>query len=106
VQQAQHFVPLRENALANVGLGWPVLRRMLREIGQRLVAAKSITTFWLTVDEVQAAVCALDNTQPPENYQATVIEGRAVWESERKLTPPAALPLKGGARFLGIAFTP
>jgi len=38
--------------------------------------------------------------------QATVIERRAVWESERKLTPPAALPLKGGARFLGIDLTP
>jgi pyruvate,water dikinase len=109
VQQAQRFVPLRENALADVGLGWPMLRRMLREIGQRLVVAKSITTagevFWLTVDEVQKAVLALDSEQSLANYQATVVERRGVWESERSLTPPAALPAKGGARFLGIDYS-
>src|SRR5262249_48881855 len=58
VRTAQEFAPLREDALADAGLGWPVLRRMLREIGRRLVAVGALDTaddvFWLTLDEVQA----------------------------------------------------
>jgi phosphohistidine swiveling domain-containing protein len=103
---AQRFAPLREDALADVGLGWPVLRRMLREIGRRLTEASVIDTpddvFWLTQDDVQAAATALDTGQPLADYHAVVAERRATWESERALTPPVSLPIKGGARFLGI----
>ena len=33
---AQRVAPMREDALADVGLAWPQLRRMLAEIGRRL----------------------------------------------------------------------
>ena len=106
---AQRFAPLREDALADVGLGWPVLRRMLREIGRRLTEARVIDTpddvFWLTQDDVQAAATALDTGQPLADYHAVVAERHATWESERALTPPVTLPIKGGARFLGIDFS-
>jgi phosphohistidine swiveling domain-containing protein len=109
VAWAQRFAPLREDALADVGLGWPVTRRMLREIGRRLVAAHALVApddgFYLTLDDVQEAAAALDAGQPAASYQAAVAERRATWERERALTPPAALPLKGGARFLGIDFS-
>ncbi len=109
VRWAQSFTPLREDALADVGLGWPVLRRMLHEIGQRLVTSNVIDTpddvFWLTQDELQKATTALDAGQAPANYHALVAERRATWESDRAVTPPVALPLKGGARFLGINFS-
>jgi pyruvate,water dikinase len=109
VEWAQRFAPLREDALADAGLGWPALRRMLRELGQRLVIINVIDTpddvFWLTLDELQEAATALDAGQPPADYHAVVAERRATWESERAVTPPAALPLKGGARFLGIDFS-
>jgi rifampicin phosphotransferase len=106
VGSAQRYAPLREDALAGAGLGWPVLRRMLRELGQRLVKSLVIDTpddvFWLTLNELQEATTALDAGQPPADYHAVVAERRATWVSERALTPPVALPLKGGARFLGI----
>src|SRR6266516_3506146 len=106
---AQRFAPLREDGLADVGLGWPVLRRMLHEIGQRLVTHNAITiaddVFWLTQDELLEAVIALDGGRPPENYHMSVSERRATWEGERMLTPPVALPLKGGTRFLGMNFS-
>lgn len=109
VRFAQEFAPLREDALADAGLGWPVLRRILREIGRRLVIANAIEApddiFWLKLDELQEAAPALDDGKPPVNYRTTVSERRAIWESQRALTPPAALPLKGGARFLGIDLT-
>ncbi len=109
VEWAQRLAPLREDALADVGLGWPVVRHMLGEIGRRLVTRKVIDTpddvFWLTIDQLQEAASALDAGQPPADYQAVVAERRATWEKERALTPPVALPIKGGARFLGIDFT-
>ncbi len=109
VAWAQRFAPLREDALADVGLGWPVLRRMLHEIGRRLVTNHAIDTpddvFWLTLDELRQAALALDAGQPPASYHPVIAERRATWERERALTPPAALPLKGGARFLGIDIT-
>jgi rifampicin phosphotransferase len=103
---AQSHAPLREDALADVGLGWPVLRRMFREIGRRLVEAHAITepddVFWLKMDELERASTALDRNQPIEDFHPAVIERRALWERERRLIPPVALPIKGGARFWGI----
>jgi phosphohistidine swiveling domain-containing protein len=109
VETAQRFAPLREDALTDVGLGWPMLRRMLREIGRRLTEAGAVdnpdAVFWLQLAELQEAATALDAGQSPVNNRALIAERRAIWEDERALTPPVALPLKGGARFLGIDFT-
>jgi pyruvate,water dikinase len=109
LRTAQRFAPLRENALADAGLGWPVLRRMLRELGGRLVARHSFAApddvFWLTLADIQAAAPALDAGHPTADYQPVVAERRATWARRRAFTPPPALPLKGGARFLGVDFT-
>ncbi len=106
VQWAQRYAPLREDALADVGLGWPFLRRIVHEIGRRLVAAGAIAKpddmFWLRVDELEAAANALDANQPVQDYQRVAAERRATWERERTVTPPVTLPVKGGARFMGI----
>jgi pyruvate,water dikinase len=109
VEWAQRLAPLREDALADVGLGWPVARQMLGEIGRRLVTHKGINipddVFWLTIDQLNEATNALDVGQAQADYRTIVAERQATWEKERALTPPVALPIKGGARFLGIDFT-
>jgi phosphohistidine swiveling domain-containing protein len=109
LQWAQRYAPLREDALADVGLGWPLLRRILREIGKRLVERHVITepdnVFWLKLDELERATTALDTNQPIQDFRGLVIERRAIWERELKVTPPVLLPLKGGGRFMGIDFT-
>jgi len=126
---AQRYAPLREDALADVGLGWPALRRMMREIGRRLVAAGALdasdAVFWLTADEVDAAARALDGRvagtlevpsasapdAPPAgdrglpDHRGVVAERRARWERERRVTPPVTLPVRGGARFMGVDFS-
>jgi pyruvate,water dikinase len=106
VQTAQRYAPLREDALADVGLGWPLLRRMLREVGRRMVAAGAIAerddVFWVKWDEVDEAARALDAGQPAEHYGGVVAARRATWERARKVTPPVALPSQGGVRILGI----
>jgi pyruvate,water dikinase len=109
VQTAQRYAPLREDALADVGLGWPLLRRMFREIGRRLVAMAAIAehddVFWLKWDEVDSAARALDAGQPPPDFRRVIVERRATWQRERTVMPPVTLPLKGGGRFMGIDFS-
>ena len=106
---AQRYAPLREDALFDVGLGWPVVRRSLRELGRRLVLAASIRerddVFWLKLDEAEAAAQALDARRAVTGFSEVVVERRAAWERERAVTPPVTLPIKGGMRFLGIDFS-
>jgi pyruvate,water dikinase len=109
VNWAQRYAPLREDALADVGLGWPLLRRMLREVGRRLVAADAIVErddiFWLKRDELETAATSLDRSQPTADYRRLVAERRAIWVREQTVIPPVTLPIKGGGRFLGINFS-
>jgi pyruvate,water dikinase len=106
LQWVQLYGPLRENALADVGLGWPVLRRMLREIGRRLVEAHAISepddVFWLKLNELESAANALDANQRIQDFRSLVVERQAMWEREQMVTPPVNLPIKGGVRFWGI----
>ena len=56
VRWAQRVAPMREDALADVGLAWPELRRMLAEVGRRLQRAGVINepedVFWLQRSEI------------------------------------------------------
>jgi phosphohistidine swiveling domain-containing protein len=106
LRTAQRYGPLREEGLADVGLGWPLLRRIGREIGRRLVEAGAIAerddVFWLKQEEVKAGAGALDANEAPQDYRGQVAERRATWEREAKVTPPVVLPIKGGMRFMGF----
>ncbi len=103
---AQRSAPLREDALADVGLGWPALRRILREMGRRMAAAGVIAepdeVFWLEWEEVEAAARQLDVGQPAGDYHRAIAERRETWRRELAVTPPVVLPVKGGARFFGL----
>ncbi|MEU7004063.1 PEP-utilizing enzyme [Nonomuraea sp. NPDC046570] len=104
------MAPLREDALADVGLGWPVVRRALHEIGRRLVAAEAVAdeddVFWLRMDELEAAVEALDSAgRGPADSRAAVAERKATWRARRAAAPPLTLPVGGGLKILGIDFS-
>jgi pyruvate,water dikinase len=103
---AQRSAPLREDSIADVGLGWPALRRIMREVGQRMVAAGAMAerdeVFWLKWEEVREAARKLDVGQSVADLRLEIAERRQRWQQEHSVTPPAALPLKGGARFLGL----
>ena len=106
---AQRYSPLREDALADLGLGWPLVRRMLRELGRRFVAAGMIAApddvFWLKLEEAQSAAQALDVSPSAPNFQPIVLERRSRCERERRATPPVVLP-PHIIRFMGIDFSP
>ncbi|MFF2345058.1 PEP/pyruvate-binding domain-containing protein [Pseudarthrobacter sp. NPDC058119] len=104
---AQETAPVREDALADVGLAWPLLRRILRELGRRLVLSGVIASpdgvFWLRLSELQGAVefgladaepgGALAGASRPVRA-AAVEERRMLWRGQAKAAAPQMLPRK------------
>lgn len=102
---AQDTAPVREDALADVGLAWPLLRQMLLELGRRLVAsgviAEPADVFWLRVQEVRTAVefglaapgahAAIAGADRPVRA-AAVDERRMLWRGQARAAAPQMLP--------------
>jgi phosphohistidine swiveling domain-containing protein len=96
---AQTMAQVRENALADIGLGYPVLRQMLCELGRRFVQARAIAQpddiFWLKVDEVQDVIANLPQVQNlREDVAERVARRKATHEALKRVTPPPMLPPK------------
>jgi pyruvate,water dikinase len=101
---AQRTAPIREDALADIGLAWPLMRRMLRELGARMVATGTLESpdevFWLTEAELTALAAAHDShgdTARP-GLRSAIEERRMIWRGRRRVTPPQLLP-EGSGRF-------
>jgi phosphohistidine swiveling domain-containing protein len=102
---AQSLAPLREDGIAEIGLGYPLLRRMLRELGRRFVAAGSLAeaddVFWLGASEMEQAATALAERTPLSDYGKQVAERKALWQAAKRVTPPPQLP--PSKRYMGIS---
>ncbi len=65
---AQNAAPGREDSLADLGLGHPLIRRYLNELGRRLAEGGAISNaesiYWLEEAEVQDLIAALEAGQP------------------------------------------
>jgi len=122
---AQGAAPIREDALADIGLAWPLMRRMLLELGRRLVASGVIAdpadVFWLRWRELRSAVdfglaapapaadatptagAAVAITGAPRPVRADAVDRRKMlWRGRRRATAPQILP---ETRWLNRAFT-
>jgi phosphohistidine swiveling domain-containing protein len=101
---AQTTAPLREDSIADLGLGYPLLRQMLLELGRRLVQASAIEQaadiFWLREPEIVQAAAALDKGEPVSRLAELVPQRKAVWRAERRVPPPPSLPV--GQKFFGM----
>ncbi|HEY5979061.1 MAG TPA: PEP/pyruvate-binding domain-containing protein [Microlunatus sp.] len=90
LRRAQAIAPIREDALADVGLAWPQLRRMLAELGGRLVAADAVErpddVYWCHRQEIEAALMSRRDLRP------LVEQRRQLWRGQRRATPPQVLP--------------
>ncbi len=93
---AQDLAPLREDAIADLGLVYPLLRSMLGELGRRLVAAGALTSaqdiYWLEADELQALAGQLERNEPLGSQAAAVDRRKAHWEAMRSVIAPTTLP--------------
>jgi pyruvate,water dikinase len=96
LERAQKYSPLRENGLADVGLSYPLVRRMLRELGRRFVERgmmdETDDIHWLTEDEVHDAAKCVDQGEPLGTYSDDIVLRKATWRAARQAIPPIALP--------------
>ena len=93
---AQRYAPLREDGLADLGLAYPLLRKMLRELGSRFVQAGLIAEgddiFWLEKEEVEQAAAKLDRGERLESLAECIPQRKAVIRAARRVKPPIMLP--------------
>jgi pyruvate,water dikinase len=104
VTWAQKSVPMREEGLAGLGLGYPQLRQMLLELGRRLVQAAAIEqpddVFWLFQAEAEQAADALDKGASTNFLADAVKQRKAVRRAEKRVIPPPVLPPK--SKWMGL----
>jgi pyruvate,water dikinase len=101
---AQSQAPLREDGIAEIGLGYPVLRQLLGELGRRFVAADAIgladDIYWLEENEVESMITALEKNKQLSIMIDIVQERKDLWQARKQVTPPPQLP--PGKKFLGF----
>jgi phosphohistidine swiveling domain-containing protein len=104
---AQSLSEVREDALAEIGIGYPLMRQMLHLLGERLVKASALREageiFWVEKAEVDDAVTALESGTIPENLQERVDRRKAFWQKAKQTTPPPMIPFK--KKYLGFNTT-
>ena len=96
LQWAQETAPLREDSIADVGLGHPQIRSMLRELGKRLASKGAIACaddiYWLEAQELDAMMDPLENGEALKNFAVDVKSRKAKWQAMRHIIPPTTLP--------------
>jgi pyruvate,water dikinase len=106
---AQHTGPLREDALAAMGLYVSPARALLRELGGRLVdagvLAEPLDVCWVTLPEARRIAVELDaGRSPADDLRATVAERKAAFRGQRLARPPQYLPKSAAMDSMGWMF--
>ncbi len=108
---AQTFSRVREDSIFEIGLGYPVLRRMLLDLGRRFAEAGAFdqpdAIFWLERTEVERGIAKLERGDPLDDHTECIEARKRRWRAEKRVTPPSQLP--GEVRLMGIkadAFMP
>jgi phosphohistidine swiveling domain-containing protein len=100
----QSLAEVREDALADIGLGYPEIRRRLHTLGDRLVKAGALEEagdiFWLEKEEIEKAVEALEGGVAVESMLERVDRRKASWQKAKAATPPPMVPPR--KKFMGI----
>jgi pyruvate,water dikinase len=93
---AQRFGPDREQALFYMGAGWPTLRRLVLELGRRLVESGSLLAsediFFLETSEIREGISTRDSGQANPKLARLAHERRELREARKLLHPPPVVP--------------
>lgn len=93
---AQKYALLREDGLAEIGMSYPLIRRMLRELGRRFAEQQLIPAaddiYWLTDEEVRATAARPDAGTATEPLADAVAGRKAQHRAALRVQPPMALP--------------
>ena len=105
----QHAGPLREDALAAMGLYAPPARRLLGEFGARLVEAgvldEPLDVCWLSLPEARQTASSLDGEgELPSGLRERIARRQEVARGQRLASPPQYLPKSAAMDSLGWMF--
>ncbi|MGD8814691.1 MAG: PEP-utilizing enzyme, partial [Anaerolineales bacterium] len=93
---AESMAQVREDSVASIGLAYPRIRELLKELGRRMVGAGAIQLptdiFWLEASEVEVSLAVLDEGKVLTSMQDRVKDRKSKFEAAKKLMPPAQLP--------------
>ncbi|WP_420629129.1 PEP/pyruvate-binding domain-containing protein [Candidatus Leptofilum sp.] len=96
------YAPYRENVMFYMGAAWPTLRKLAKELGQRLTDAGAIATpddiYYLDSSEINLAIAARANGAPMPSFAQRVKERRTLREARKLLTPQPAVPPRGSLK--------
>jgi pyruvate,water dikinase len=89
---AQRFQPLREEQVYWFTLGWPLMRRAVRRLGELLHERDQLAdpdeVFFITRDELLAALSRSDGRR---DLGAEAVRRRAACDGQRRLVPPLVI---------------
>lgn len=96
LRRARALAARREETVLHFQRGWPLMRRAIRELGDRLAAAGRLCrpddVFFVTAAEARAAAEALDGAGPADLRLALLAaQRRALWRWQGRLAPPETL---------------
>ena len=101
---AQSLGQVREDSYASIGLSYPRLRELLKELGRRLVEVGAIEVptdiFWLEASEVESFLQPLDDRSVLPSMQGKIETRKAASKASEKLMPPTQLPVSD--KYMGI----
>jgi pyruvate,water dikinase len=92
----RRFYFIREEVMFYLYIGWPVLRPLALELGQRLTDMGTIAApddvFYLVTDELNQAIEARKEAKAPTEYAQLAAERRELREARKRLHPPGTIP--------------
>jgi len=103
---AQENGAIREESIALMGLGHPLIRRMFARLGRQFATGGAIESaediYWLEELEVETLIAALENGEPLPDFTDHIPERKASWQAALQIIPPVMLPDKSfWQRFIG-----
>ena len=100
----QPLAEVREDALAEIGLGYPKLREMLVLLGQYFsendVIKSAGDIFWLEKTEIDLVINQLEDNDEIGSLSGKVEERKTFWKRVKAVTPPPMIPMK--ERVMGV----
>lgn len=95
----KYYGPYRESVNFYMGAAWPTVRKLARELGQRLTEAGTLASpddvYYLDSAEITAVIEARSNDQSLPDLAGVAQEQRDLREARKLLTPLPVVPARG-----------
>ena len=96
--KARHFYPHREEVVFWLGGGWPILRKMAKALGERLVDVGTFNRpddlYFLNVRDIEKAIEGREAGKVFPELAAVAQEQRELREARKRIHPPGAIPVE------------